>query len=250
MTEATEGPPLPQRGAMSLIPLFPLNLVLLPGALLPLHIFEERYQDMVGKCLAEECEFGVTWEQEIETPETEEEESEATAEEGETPPKGKGWSRIGCSARIVRVLNRYPDGRMDILARGERRFSIEAVDLETHEYAQAEVGYFDDDPVAEDPIPQSERELLLEMHRRVLILQGQTMEPPDEGADLGFALCQGLEQHWGLKQQILALRSPAARVRYLIAYYERLLPLLEEAQQIRRKVASNGHLRNKSRLAG
>jgi len=229
---------------MSLIPLFPLNLVLLPGALLPLHIFEERYQDMVGKCLAEETEFGVTWEQELEA------ETEAENEEGEPQPTGKGWSRIGCSARILRVLNRYPDGRMDILTRGERRFSIQAVDLETHEYAQADVGFFDDDPVTAEDVERDERELLLEMHRRVLALQGQSMEDPDPEIDLGFALSQNLEQHWGLKQQLLGLRSAAARVRYLTAYYERLLPLLEDAQQVRRKVAGNGHLRGRDKRAG
>ena len=228
---------------MSLIPLFPLNLVLLPGALLPLHIFEERYQDMVGKCLAEESEFGVTWEQEIET-----EGNESEAED--TPPvHGKGWSQVGCSARILRVLHHYPDGRMDILTRGERRFAIEAVDLESYEYAQAEVGFFDDDPLAGDDISSTEREQVLELHRRVLSLQGQTMEEPEPRADLGFTLVQGLEQHWDLKQQLLILRSPAARTRYLIAYYERLVPLLEETRQIRRTVSGNGHLRNHLRRA-
>lgn len=229
---------------MSLIPLFPLNLVLLPGALLPLHIFEERYQDMVGKCLAEESEFGVTWEQEIES-------DSSDKEEEETPPvHGKGWSQVGCSARILRVLHHYPDGRMDILVRGERRFSIEAVDLESSEYAQAEVGFFDDDPMAGDDISAGEREQVLELHRRVLALQGQTMEEPAPQADLGFTLVQNLEQQWELKQQILLLRSPAARARYLIAYYERLVPLLEETRQIRRTVAGNGHLHGHLRRAG
>lgn len=225
---------------MSLIPLFPLNLVLLPGALLPLHIFEERYQDMVGKCLAEESEFGVTWEQEIEA------EGSEAGEEATPPVHGKGWSQVGCTARILRVLHHYPDGRMDILARGERRFAIEAVDLESCEYAQAEVGFFDDDPRADDDLSSSERDQLLELHRRVLSLQGQTMEEPAPQDDLGFSLVQGLEQHWELKQQLLILRSPAARTRYLIAYYERLVPLLEEARQIRRTVTGNGHLRKAS----
>lgn len=230
---------------MSLIPLFPLNLVLLPGALLPLHIFEERYQDMVGKCLAEESEFGITWEQEIES------EGNSSEEEEDAPPvHGKGWSQVGCSARIVRVLHHYPDGRMDILTRGERRFAIQAVDLESYDYAQAEVGFFDDDPQADDEISAGERAQVLELHRRVLAMQGQTMEEPAPQADLGFTLVQGLEQHWELKQQLLLLRSPAARTRYLIAYYERLVPLLEETRQIRRTVAGNGHLHSHLRRAG
>src|SRR5438046_8911404 len=76
------------------IPLFPLNVVLLPGAELPLHIFEPRYRQMVKDCLEEKSEFGMVL------------------------SLDKGVARVGCTAEIVQVAKRYPDGRMDILTIG------------------------------------------------------------------------------------------------------------------------------------
>src|SRR6266699_3221665 len=80
------------------IPLFPLNVVLLPGAALPLHIFEPRYRHMVKNCLKEKFEFGML----LSLP--------------------KGVVRVGCTAEIAEVAKRYDDGRMDILAIGRAPF--------------------------------------------------------------------------------------------------------------------------------
>src|SRR5215218_4288585 len=81
-------------------PLFPLGLVLLPQELVPLHIFEERYKLMIGECLEEEREFGILW----------------LADDG--------LKEIGCSARIARVLERFEDGRLNILVEGTEPFRL------------------------------------------------------------------------------------------------------------------------------
>ena len=83
-------------------PLFPLGIVALPTELVPLHIFEERYKTMIGRCLEEESEFGIVW----------------VADDGLRP--------IGCACEIAEVLERMPDGRMNLVARGTRPFRIEA----------------------------------------------------------------------------------------------------------------------------
>src|SRR5437762_6423846 len=83
-----------------LIPLFPLNVVLLPGADLPLHIFEPRYREMVKNCLDEKLEFGML----LSLP--------------------KGVARVGCTAEILDVVKRYEDGRMDILTAGRAPFRV------------------------------------------------------------------------------------------------------------------------------
>ena len=83
-------------------PLFPLGLVVLPSELVPLHIFEERYKAMIGRCLDEGSEFGVVW----------------MAEDGLRP--------IGCACEIAEVVERMEDGRINLIARGTRRFRIEA----------------------------------------------------------------------------------------------------------------------------
>src|SRR5205807_2616900 len=81
-------------------PLFPLGIVLLPTEVVPLHIFEDRYKLMIGRCLDEETEFGIVW-----------------LADG-------GLRDIGCTARVVEVLDRMPDGRMNILVQGERPFRM------------------------------------------------------------------------------------------------------------------------------
>ena len=104
------------------IPLFPLEVVLFPEAALPLHIFEDRYREMVSVCLAEKIAFGVVCAQR------------------------EGLAVVGCTAEIVRVLEKYPDGRMDILCQGSRRFEIENLD-NSRSFLQAEVDFFDDEGI-------------------------------------------------------------------------------------------------------
>jgi Lon protease-like protein len=102
------------------IPLFPLELVLMPSMPLPLHIFEERYKLMTGECLEQKREFGVVYQ------------------------KGSEMKKIGCTARIVQVLRRFDDGRLDIMTQGVNRFVIENI-YEDKPYLQARVVYFDDE---------------------------------------------------------------------------------------------------------
>jgi len=75
-----------------LLPLFPLDLVLLPGVPLPLHIFEPRYKEMIKECMDQKQAFGIV------------------------RAKEEGFANIGCTAEVMNVLKTYPDGRMNILA--------------------------------------------------------------------------------------------------------------------------------------
>jgi len=84
----------------TLLPLFPLEVVLLPGTPLPLHIFEPRYREMVSECLAQEKHFGVV------------------------RAKDEGVAEIGCTAEILTVTKKYSDGRMDIVTEGRERFEV------------------------------------------------------------------------------------------------------------------------------
>ena len=108
-----------------LIPLFPLNVVVFPRTRLPLHIFEERYKEMVGDAIRDESEFGIVL------------------------AKDDGIVNAGCTVAVEKVLEMYPDGRMDILASGRRRFEIASLN-EEKSYLQGEVRFFDD----EDFVPK------------------------------------------------------------------------------------------------
>ena len=81
-------------------PLFPLGLVLIPHELVPLHIFEERYKLMIGECLEQDSEFGIVW------------------------LSDDGLKEVGCSARVTKVLERFEDGRMNVLVEGTSPFRL------------------------------------------------------------------------------------------------------------------------------
>ena len=116
------------------IPLFPLQAVVFPRTRLPLHIFEERYKEMIGNAIRDHSEFGVVL------------------------AKENGIVSAGCTVMVEKVLETYPDGRMDILTRGVRRFEIVELSGEKA-YLQAEVSFFDDDDSA--PAPAELREQAL-----------------------------------------------------------------------------------------
>src|ERR1700735_5339812 len=106
------------------LPLFPLQVVLLPEAELPLHIFEDRYKEMIGEVLRDKIEFGVVLANE------------------------KGIVNTGCTATVDRVVRQYPDGRMDIVTLGRRRFEITRLNDE-RPFLRGAVEFFDD----EEPLP-------------------------------------------------------------------------------------------------
>src|SRR6187200_1321179 len=108
------------------LPLFPLGIVALPSELVPLHIFEERYKSMIARCLEEESEFGIVW----------------LADDGLKP--------IGCACEVTEVLERMPDGRLNLLARGTRPFRIESRQDELA-YPAGVVEFLDDRDEAIDP---------------------------------------------------------------------------------------------------
>jgi len=189
------------------IPVFPLNLVLFPGAALPLHIFEERYREMVGECLAEDKSFGVV------------------------RANGEEMSIVGCTARIARVVRRYDDGRMDILCEGVRRFEIEALD-ESRAFLQADVEFFDDDGAWST---RDDREDCAALHFATLHMAG--IEAPaahlDLNAPVAFQLADALPSDLGFKQQLLASRSDAERTKKLRDFYNDVLPRLRADEAAR-----------------
>src|SRR5437763_7843893 len=128
----------------ALLPLFPLDLVLLPGVPVPLHIFEPRYKEMIKECLDQNQHFGIV------------------------RAKEEELAKIGCTAEILNVLKKYPDGRMNILAEGQKRFEILQVNQE-RTFLQAEVFYLEDD--SDVPAP-GEIEKAVALHGQIMELAG------------------------------------------------------------------------------
>jgi Lon protease-like protein len=203
---------------LSDIPLFPLNVVLLPGAPLPLHIFEERYKQMVNECLESESEFGMV-----------------LADES-------GTRRVGCTARIVELVERYEDGRMLILVEGSRRFKLNNI-LTGRPYYMGEIEYLEEEPeedvnaLAEECIAQLERVVEAATEGSV----GIEIEPPYR--NLSFAIAGRVEFDLETRQQILELTSEKERLQKVKELLTAAAQRLERERQAREKAQTNGHLR-------
>ena len=203
---------------MSDIPLFPLNVVLLPGAPLPLHIFEERYKQMVNECLESESEFGMV-----------------LADES-------GTRRVGCTARIVELVERYEDGRMLILVEGSRRFKLNNI-LTGRPYYRGEIEYLEEEPeedvnaLAEECIALLERVVEAATEGSV----GIEIEPPYR--NLSFAIAGRVEFDLETRQQILELTSEKERLQKVKELLTAAAQRLERERQAREKAQTNGHLR-------
>ncbi len=197
-----------------LLPLFPLELVLFPGVPLPLHIFEPRYQEMIGECLRDKNEFGIV------------------------RASDKGVAGIGCTAAILDVAKRYDDGRMDILTEGRRRFEISGLN-EDRAFLRGDITYFDDDP-SEASVAAAQHAIRLYLDLLALA-DVEAENPPAPGPQLSFLITAGLPLELDFKQTLLETRSEAARIGEIVTYYEALVPRLRRALTTRKKAGGNGH---------
>jgi Lon protease-like protein len=197
-----------------LLPLFPLEIVLFPGAALPLHIFEPRYKEMIGECLAQDQPFGMV------------------------RVKDSSLSAVGCSASIVNVIKKYDDGRLDIAAEGLRRFEIKQVNQE-RSFLQGEVVYFEDEP----SIPgKGVIDAAIELHKQLFEVLGQNIEVEHESDALSFHLAQELPVDLDFKQALLEMKSEAERLETLTEYYRATIPKIELTLRARQRASGNGHV--------
>ncbi|WP_455383353.1 LON peptidase substrate-binding domain-containing protein [Salinispira pacifica] len=197
------------------IPLFPLEVVLMPGTPLPLHIFEERYRKMIRRCRETDEEFGVV------------------------TLSNRTMSSAGCTARITDVLKEYDDGRLDIMTQGKRRFFV----AELHEelpYLEGTVHYFADDPVPVDGAIEAEMERGIELFKKVSTLADVPLDPEFlyklSAEELSFVLAgtsaTGLEE----RRKLLELRSTQERLHYCISSLEQTAERMELQKRVEEAV--------------
>lgn len=200
----------------SLLPLFPLELVLFPDAPLPLHIFEPRYKEMIGECLEHNGLFGVVLAVE------------------------QDLAEIGCTAEIVAVTKRYSDGRLDIVSEGRKRFEVLHLDHE-RSFLRAEVLMVGDEPSVVAP---HETDRAVHLHAQILKLAAVVQDLSTANmASLSFHLAGSLPLDVDFKQKLLTLRSESKRISTLAEYFETLVPALNRASHAREKAGGNGHIR-------
>ena len=204
------------------LPLFPLNLVFFPGELLPLHIFEPRYRQMLADCLQGDRRFGIT------------------------PVASPGPGALGCIARI-RGAEPLADGRSNIVVLGERRFGVRTVLDEGAPYLVAAVEEFSDHSGTAPLPPELEelRRLGGELREALGVLADHPGVEPGWAEEIelfSFQVAALINEDLETRASLLALRSTRERVRVLIS----ILPDLVTAAQGRAEV----HVRARSNGAG
>jgi Lon protease-like protein len=200
---------------VSLIALFPLDVVLVPGATLPLHIFEPRYKEMVNEAMLENKPFGIVRAQE------------------------NSIAEIGCVADVTEVVKKYDDGKLDILTEGSKRFQIVQLDQE-RDFLRADVTFFDDEEERAAPKPEADK--LIDLHGQLLALAGADVSGIEsDDPQLSFHLAGSVPLDLDFKQSLLGMKSEGQRVTAMVEYYAMLVPRLKRTLKVKEKSKGNGH---------
>ena len=202
----------------ALLPLFPLDMVLVPWEVVPLHIFEPRYRAMISSAHADGSEFGMV------------RRSEDTLE------------RVGCAANVREVTERFEDGRFNIRAAATRRFDIRSLDS-SEDCLQAAVEYFADDTPAQASAVKVQA--LVEAAERVRRLASAPAADWDPNHPwLTFRIAASLPLAAEAKQQLLESRSEIDRVELLTGYLQGVIAKRAQREERERIVRGNGRLRH------
>lgn len=198
-----------------LLPLFPLQLVVFPRVKVRLHIYEERYKDMMGEVISSSSEFGIVL------------------------AKENGIVNAGCTATVEKVLKKYPDGRMDIEAGGRRRFEVFLLN-EEKPYLRGEVDFFDDDEPGPAPLDLQRKALL--QYQRLLDVgeSSSTYEPILEDPQLSFQLAQRIGD-LDFLNLLLRSRSEVQRLQQLTEFLVQYVPKQQVRARMRQLAPLNGH---------
>ncbi len=198
---------------MSELGLFPLGIVLLPTEQIPLHIFEDRYQELIGECLADEEEFGLVFADE------------------------DGLREVGTRAGVTEVLDRFDDGRLNIVVEGRDRFRL----LELTEGRAFQTGLVE--PVEDnlDAADPKDSEHALELFHKLVELTGaEVPEPRLDAEQLSFELAGRFEFAPELKQRLLQLTSERARMHLLAELLTGAAAAVEREREIAQRAHGNG----------
>ena len=200
-------------GVIERFPLFPLGLVLLPQELVPLHIFEERYKVMIGECLENESEFGILW------------------------LSDEGLRDVGCTARIDRVVERFEDGRMNIVVEGVDPFRL-LRRIEDLPYPAGDV------ELLEDFAPDGDPDLVEKAQARYAELVEKATEEkpdPDEIAALdAYGMAATVEHPPEAKQALLELRAENDRLRMVEEMFRTAIKRVAYAEEAAERAQTNG----------
>jgi Lon protease-like protein len=199
-------------------PLFPLGLVLLPEEVVPLHIFEERYKQMISECIEEEREFGIVW------------------------LSDDGLKEIGCTAEIAQLLELMEDGRMNILVRGSMPFRLMRR-IEDLPYPAGDIELLDETDGGADADPGLAEEA---RERYAQLVERLTDSRPDaeQLAGLGaYGMAATIDFALDAKQSLLEARSEDERMRMVGELFVNTMKRLDLVERAGERARTNGKVR-------
>jgi len=198
------------------IGIFPLPLVLMPGEQAPLHIFEPRYRELVAECLEQAEPFGLV----------------LSDEEG-------GIREIGTRALVIEVLDRFDDGRLNIVVEGGERFRVVGL-TGGRAFQTAEIDPVDDE--LELPTPDERARTLAAYDKVVAAADAELDELDRDGDDLSFQIAARIDLGTEVKQQLLEMRSERDRVVELAGLLDRAADAVAREREVRTRAAGNGRV--------
>jgi len=215
---------------VSELPLFPLPVVLFPGMPMPLHIFEERYRQMLADVRAGNNLFGLSY-------------FDSSSSEQDLPSAG----HIGCVAEVAET-QALPDGRSNILAVGIIRYQAETYVERGDSYLVVRPSYFEDDDENESALSSKSQEvarLFMRVANAIRIINDERGNLPDitdtDPQKLSFLVAAAMELEAETKQELLELRSTSERLDRLRDFLARVIKDYEERARLHGIAKRNGH---------
>jgi Lon protease-like protein len=193
--------------------LFPLGIVLLPGERVPLHIFEPRYRELVGECLEEERAFGLVFADE------------------------DGVRELGTRAHVDEVLERFDDGRLNIVVRGGERFRVEKL-TQGRSFMTALVGPVDDDGV--QPSQETVARAAASFRALATAAEADASDLDETDEQLSFRLAGQVELAAEAKQELLELRSEQRRLELVAELLDTVRAVLIATRELGERAKKNG----------
>ena len=200
------------------IPIFPLNIVAYPGEALNLHIFEERYKQLVNDCFAEGKPFGIP------------------------TVLGRGMAEMGTLVKITEIVEVYADGKIDIRTQGQEIFRILEVvkAVPDKKYSGAIVNYPANDEKKNGILSAKVLAAVRQLHK--LLNVTKDFKKKDEeltSYDLAHHAGLSIEEEY----EVLELMHEVQRLEYLKRHLQKVLPVMTGMENLKEKILLNGHFK-------
>jgi len=209
---------------MTVIPLFPLNVVLFPDSKLPLYIFEERYKKMINDCIAEQTSFGINF------------------------FSNNHLYPTGCFAKVDQLVSRSENGEMNIITKGLDRYKIITYEMSKNGIY---TGYVN---MITDCSPDFDKEKMnttVSLYNSLveIVYKGSVKKIDlseikwlSENRSVSFVMAEKCGLSLIERQNLLEMDKEDTRLNYILNYLEEVMPKLKEADKISNIIKGDGYI--------